>query len=147
MGRLTNPTACAGKVGLVEDNGRYFSQSTGLTLVDLFNSEIPEQHAGRARAGVNFNTSRYRSPMTCLIVSRQSTLAGTGQVSLQQPKFKRSTVHKPISFKETGFLTIIIHRPGSDIAKILSITDYEFPQPPSQKIQVTHYNPQIVSIV
>ena len=71
-----NPTACAGKVGLDEDSGRYFSQSTGFTLVHLINSEVVEQHAGNhARAGTNWNTCRYRSP-----IGTGVPLAGSGQV-------------------------------------------------------------------
>jgi hypothetical protein len=71
-----NPTACAGKVGLDEDSGRYFSQSTGFTLVHLINPEIVVQHAGNhARAGTNFNTCRYRSP-----IGTGVPLAGSGQV-------------------------------------------------------------------
>ena len=37
---------------------RYFSLSTGLTLVDLFNPSVLEQHAGVARAGRNLNSHR-----------------------------------------------------------------------------------------
>lgn len=82
-GPLKPPTTARWrKVGLVDDTGRYFSQSTGLTLVDLINPEITEQRTGLASAGVNFNAFRYRSPIACLIVSRQYALAGTGQVSL-----------------------------------------------------------------
>src|SRR6266700_1217686 len=80
-----NPTACAGNVGLDEDTGRYFSQSTSLTLVQMINPEIVEQHAGNhARAGTNLNAYRYRSPIAAPRSNElfRDALAGSGQVGL-----------------------------------------------------------------
>ncbi len=59
----TQHICLVGNVGLDDDIGRYFSQSTGLNPLRLVNPEITEQHAGHARAGVNLNTFRYRSPV------------------------------------------------------------------------------------
>jgi hypothetical protein len=74
-GNAQNPTACAGNVFLDEDSGRYFLLSTGLTLVDLVNSEVVALQTGKASEGTFLNTCRYRSP-----IGNCFPLAGSGQV-------------------------------------------------------------------
>ncbi|HEY4383442.1 MAG TPA: hypothetical protein VGN34_03055 [Ktedonobacteraceae bacterium] len=68
---------------------------------------MAELRAGRVPAGVNFNASRYRSPMVRLIMSRRDALVETGQVELvYMLDACAQHVYKLVPFYGTGFLIL-----------------------------------------